>query len=101
MILGPGETGKSKLIAALAEMFEYYETLERLAKAATAGIASSTIKGQTLHSLICLGSTGSKEDWLAMLSEKTKMCQQQNIQGKDFLIINEISMADKMTFFCA
>jgi len=71
MILGPGGTGKSKLIAALTETFEYYETLDCLTKTATTGITSSTIKGQTLHSLICLGRTGSKEDWLPMSSEKT------------------------------
>ena len=72
IILSPEGTGKSLLIKAVTETFEYYAASERLAKCTTTGIAASLIEGKTLHSLISLGRAGAKEDWLTNCSEKTK-----------------------------
>lgn len=49
-ILGPGGTGKSKIIGATTETFQYYEKKDILAKWATTGIAATGIEGNPLHS---------------------------------------------------
>jgi MoxR-like ATPase len=101
MVLGAGGTGKTLLIGAITETFEYHEDLDELAKSATTGIASADIGGSTLHSLIGLGRGKAKEDWLTKTSAKIQKKRRTKLQGKKFLIIDEISMADKATFCCA
>ncbi len=101
IVLGPGGTGKSLLIGAVTETFEYYAASNRLAKCATTGIAAADIGGKTLHSLICIGRGQAKENWLTKSSAKIQERRRINLQEKDFLIIDEISMADKATFCCA
>jgi len=100
MILGSGGTGKSSVIGAITETFGYHDSAERLALCGTTGIASSNIGGYTLHSWAGLRRSANTGKWMEKTSERTKKKRRKNIQGKDFVIIDEISMANKVTFWC-
>jgi len=65
LILGEGSVGKSMLIGAITETFEYYMAASLLAKCAASGVAASDIGAQMLHSLLGLKIRMPKEDnWL-------------------------------------
>ncbi|PPQ92734.1 hypothetical protein CVT25_015701 [Psilocybe cyanescens] len=100
LILGQGGTGKSMLIGAITETFRYYGQLDILAKCATTGIAATDIGGMTLHSWAGLSQRPpTKEDWLEGACDKTLNKWQRNIEGKAFLILDEVSMTDKTGVF--
>ena len=101
MTLGAGGVGKSVLIGAITETFSHYKNQERLALCATTGIAASNIGGKTLHSWAGIRRSAQSSTWMEKSSEETKARRRKNIQGKDFIIIDEISMLDKVTFWCA
>lgn len=101
IILGPGGTGKSMLISAITETFEHYGKEDILSKCATTGIAASDIGGKTLHSWAGLSINVPKgEDWQSKASSTTSQKRRVNIEGKEFTIIDEISMADKVILYC-
>ena len=101
LILGSGGTGKSKLIGAITETFKYYGKEDILAKCATTGIAATDIGGRTLHSWACLTHNIPKTDnWIEKAAKATIEKRKLNIGGKKFIIIDEISMADKVMLYC-
>lgn len=102
LVLGAGGTGKSKLIAAITETFRYHGQEHILAKCATTGIAAADIGAQTLHSWAVLPIARPKEDhWLEGGSKETLRRRAKNIEGKVFLIEDEVSMEDKALSFDA
>jgi len=50
LVIGEGGTGKSVLIDAITKTFEFHGKRQDLAECGTSGIATSSIKGQTVHS---------------------------------------------------
>jgi len=101
IVLGAGGAGKSLLIRAITETFQHFDALNQLAKCATTGIAAADIGGKTMHSLFGIGRGAVKEDWISNASQKSQEKRRKNLEGKDFVIIDEISMADKATFCTA
>ena len=86
---GPGGTGKSRVIAALADYFEINGETRRLRLASFTGIAAKNINGTTLHTALALnqgqnsrnkGKGKTKADLIAMWL------------GVDYLLVDEISM---------
>lgn len=101
LILGQGGTGKTTLIKAITETFRHYNKLDLLAKCATTGIAASDIGAYTLHSWAGLGHRSPKDDnWLERSTPISEQKHNRNIQGREFLIVDEISMEDKATACC-
>lgn len=101
LILGQGGTGKSLLIAAITETFAYYGVGDWLAKCGTTGIAASEIKGLTVHSWAGLSSNSAMtEDWLGRTGAATREKHRRNVEGKRFLILDEVSMLKKKQLFC-
>ena len=96
LILGQGGTGKSTLIRTISEAFQHYDKLDILAKCATTGIAATDIGAYTLHSWAGLTHNLPKDDgWLDRSSEASVEKRRANIQGKEFLIVDEVLMEDK------
>ena len=101
LILGQRGTGKLMLIRAITETFQHYDKLDILAKCATTGIALMDIGAYTLHSWAGLMHNLPKDDnWLDRSSKASVEKRQTNIQGKEFLIVDEVSMEDKTTAYC-
>ncbi|KIK74991.1 hypothetical protein PAXRUDRAFT_64207, partial [Paxillus rubicundulus Ve08.2h10] len=50
IVVGPGGTGKSRLLNAITRVYAQEGTLSKLAKTATTGVAASNIGGRTVHS---------------------------------------------------
>ena len=101
LILGQAGVGKTMLIKAITETFRYYGKTDILAKCATTGIAAMDIGAQTLHSWAGLSINQSKDDdWLDRTTKVSAEKHRANIQGKEFLIVDEISMEDKVTAYC-
>jgi hypothetical protein len=100
LILGEGGVGKSMLIGAITETFEYYKAASLLAKCAASGVAASDIGAQTLHSLLGLMIRMPKEDdWLQRSGKSSQLKRLRNMGGKQFLILDEISMVDKLMLY--
>lgn len=96
LVLGEAGTGKTTLIRAITETFEHYGKLDLLAKCATTGIAAVEIGARTVHSWAGLGSRLPKDnDWFERATKTTSEKRRANIQGKEFLIVDEVSMEDK------
>lgn len=96
LVLGEGGTGKTKLIGAISETFSYYNKHDILAKCATTGIAAVDIGATTLHSWAGLPTNQPKDDNWQDRSIKTSVEKRRaNMQGKEFLIVDEVSMEDK------
>ena len=101
LILGQAGVGKTTLIKAITETFRYYGKTNILAKCATTGIAAVDIGAQTLHSWAGLSINQPKDDdWLDRTTKVSAEKCRANIQGKEFLIVDEISMEDKVTAYC-
>lgn len=98
LLLGQGGTRKSTLISAITETFKYHGKKDFLAKCATTGIAASNISGQTLHSWGGIPIVARKVD-VKQSDTKAAAKRRRNIKGKRFLIIDELSMADKVLMF--
>jgi ATP-dependent exoDNAse (exonuclease V), alpha subunit - helicase superfamily I member len=92
-IIGQGGVGKSKLINALSEAFEFHGARDQLAKTALTGIAATVIHGTTLHwwgglpIKNCLA-----ENWLERAGKAILDRRKNNILDKEYLIIDEASM---------
>lgn len=100
LILGEGGVGKTTLISAVTETFRHYDKLEILAKCATTGVAAVGIGACTLHSWAALPNNMPKDDdWLDRSTKASKDKRRANIRGKEFLIIDEVSMEDKDTAY--
>jgi len=102
MILGSGGAGKSMLISAVTETFAHHDSASAklLALCATTGVATSNIGGRTLHSWAGLRQSAQSSKWMEKTSEQTKKKWRKNMKGKNFVIINKISMANKVVFWC-
>ena len=100
LILGQGGTGKSTLIHAISETFLHYDKLDILAKCATTGIAATDVGAYTLHLWAGLTHNLPKDEgWLDRSSKTSVEKRRANIQGKEFLIVDEVSMEDKTTAY--
>ena len=103
LILGEAGTGKTTLIKAITETFRHYDKLDILAKCATTGIAAIDIHASTLHSWAALPNNLPKDDdweWLERSTKTSTDKRRANIRGKEFLIVDEVSMEDKATAHC-
>jgi hypothetical protein len=101
LILGQAGTGKTKVIGAITETFRHYNKLDILAKCATTGIAAVDIGASTLHSWAALPNNLPKDDdWLERSSKSSADKRRANMRGKEFLIVDEVSMEDKATAYC-
>lgn len=84
------------LIGAITETFKFHRSEDKLAKCATSGVAAVIIGGQTFHSWAGIPiNNPRKEDWVETNNSTVRKRRKQNIEGKQFLICDEISMCTK------
>jgi hypothetical protein len=84
------------LIGAITETFKFHGSERMLAKCATSGMAAVIIGGQTLHSWAGIPvRTPRKEDWVETDNNATRKKRKLNIEGRQFLICDEVSMCTK------
>jgi hypothetical protein len=83
---GPGGTGKSRVVNALRDFFEFRKECRRFRLAAFTGVAAKNIGGSTLHALLHLGESAKR------LSAKSKKELTSMWDGVDYLFIDEVSM---------
>jgi hypothetical protein len=96
LVLGHGGTGKSMLIGAITETFKAHRADGMLAKCATSGVAAVIIGGQTFHSWAGIPiNQPRKESWVGSAHPTVQKRRKQNIGGKQFLILDEVSMCTK------
>lgn len=96
LVLGHGGTGKSMLIGAITETFKVLRCEQMLAKCATSGVAAVIIGGQTFHSWAAIPiNTPRRENWVESDNPSTRKRRKQNIEGRQFLICDEVSMCTK------
>ncbi len=101
LILGEGGTGKTKVISAITETFQHYDKLDILAKCAMTGIAAVDIGASTLHSWAALPNRFPNDNsWLERSSKTSEEKRRANMRGREFLIVDEVSMEDKSTAYC-
>jgi len=100
LILGQAGVGKTTLIKAITETFRHYGKLNILAKCATTGIAAVDIEASMLHSWAAIPTSIPKDDdWLDRTTKVSEDKRCANMQGKEFLIVDEVSMEDKAMAF--
>lgn len=94
-LVGPGGTGKTRVIDSVTGFFEFRGQKALLLRSAPTGIAACLIEGQTLHSLghMSVNRNGNLE-----ISDKVRRLLQQIWFAVQYLIIDEYSMLYK-TFF--
>lgn len=96
VVQGEGGTGKTVLINALADTFDFHGASDLLGKTATTGVAASLIGGQTLHTWAGIPVFPSQsDDWMASSSKVVKERRKRNIIGVEYLEIDEFSMLTK------
>ncbi|GAW05036.1 ATP-dependent DNA helicase PIF1 [Lentinula edodes] len=95
IIRGPGGTGKTMLINAITQTFKELGMEHRLAKTATSGVAATLINGRTLHAWAGLPIRTQKNDNWVVGSPPTAKKRMRNMEGVEYLIIDEKSMATK------
>jgi hypothetical protein len=96
LVLGHGGTGKSMLIGAITETFQFLGAEDKLAKCGTSGVAAVIIGGQTFHSWAGIPvSKPRKENWVETSNRALQQRRKQNIGGRQFLITDEVSMCTK------
>lgn len=101
LLLGEGGTGKTKVIRAITETFQHYDKLNILAKCATTGVAAVDIGASTVHSWAALPNNLPKDDdWLNRSTKASTDKRRANMRGKEFLIVDEVSMEDKSMAYC-
>ena len=84
------------LIGAITETFKVLGSEDKLAKCATSGVAAVIIGGQTFHSWAGIPvRTPRKENWAEPDNPATLKKRKQNINGRQFLICDEVSMCTK------
>ena len=96
LVLGHGGTGKSMLINAIIETFKILGKEHMLAKCATSGAMAVIIGGQTFHSWAGIPiNNPRKENWVELTNHNLRERRKRNIEGRQFLICDEISMCTK------
>ncbi|KZS91466.1 hypothetical protein SISNIDRAFT_414094, partial [Sistotremastrum niveocremeum HHB9708] len=85
---GPGGTGKSRVIHAIANFFERKGQSRRLRMACYTGVAASHIQGGTLHSTLML----TQRSFGASAKRNANADMMRMWDGVDYLLIDEISM---------
>ena len=84
------------LIGAITETFKHHRSEDKLAKCGTSGVAAVIIGGQTFHSWAAIPiNTPRKEDWADTVNPTIRKRRKHNINGRQFLICDEISMCTK------
>lgn len=89
-ITGGGGVGKSVVIETIVKMLK--EKGKKVAICASTGIAAVNVGGQTIHSLLGLGTTSSMEELRPRLRYLDLDRTRQRLQNLDTIIIDEISM---------
>lgn len=80
IVNGEGGTGKTVLLNAITETFEFHTARAMLAKTAMTGVAASLIGGCTLHSWAGVPvATAKNPDWLQHTGEAMKQKRKDNI----------------------
>ena len=87
LLIGPGGTGKSRVIDAVREFFNKSNQKRRLRLASYTGVAARNISGMTLHAALCLNQRARRT-----ASNKTQRDLVNMWEGVDFLLVDEISM---------
>ena len=84
------------LIGAITETFKALGAEEKLAKCVTSGVAAVIIGGQTFHSWAGIPiNKPRKDDWVETDNQATRKKRKQNIEGKQILICDKVSMCMK------
>lgn len=86
---GAGGTGKSRVIAALSDLFRRMNQGRRFRVAAFTGVAAAGVSGMTLHSALNLQQLRNMMSGTATRSKKELI---EAWEGVDFLFIDEVSM---------
>jgi hypothetical protein len=93
IVHGQGGTGKSALLHAISDMFEYEGASSLLAKTATSGVAASIIGGQTLHNWGVLPINMPRSiNWVTHPCKETDIRRKKNMGNALWLTIDEMSM---------
>lgn len=103
LIIGPGGTGKSKIIKTMHE-YAKKETNKKMYVTSTTGISAYSIGGVTIHSLLGLG-TGELDIDALIRKVGRKKLYRERIINTDILVIDEASMLscelfEKIHFLC-
>ena len=96
IVIGSGGTGKSKLLNTITLTFEAKNAIDLLAKTVMLGVAATVIGGTTLHWWAGLPAinTLNSDEWIdrKMTLKEMRGRWQDNIEHKEWLAIDEISM---------
>lgn len=95
-IIGPGGTGKSKLIKTF-EKHTKTNTNKKIAVCATTGIAAYNINGVTIHSFMGIGCGNGDLEYLIRKVYRKKLVRDK-IVGIDIIILDEASMLSAELF---
>jgi predicted ATP-dependent serine protease len=103
---GEGGTGKSRIIAAIAELFAQQGQQHRLLVTATSGTAAANIDGITIYSACKftkegVSRRGDLDGFAALTSTNLRIDVQAKMdwQEKELLIIDEVSMLGARTLY--
>lgn len=97
LILGPGGTGKSKVIKTMEEYITKEKKDQKIVLCATTGISAYNIGGMTIYSFLGMGTGEGDIDYLVKKIMRRKP-QADRIRNTDILIIDEISMMSSAIF---
>ena len=94
MVIGPGGTGKTTMLNAVTNTFERLNVSHLLKKTAMSGVAASLVGGTTLHWFAGIPSqmTPQSDVWLDNSSKAIKERRIVNIQGTEWLAVDESGM---------
>ena len=93
IVHGPGGTGKSALLNAIAQLFADRGASALLARTATTGVAASIIGGSTLHTWAALPVKNPRcDNWITQPGKEVENRRKRNLGKVLWLIIDEMSM---------
>ncbi|KAJ6486489.1 DNA helicase Pif1 like protein, partial [Mycena vitilis] len=96
IVRGEGGTGKTVLLNAIADTFEYLQVQEWLAKTATTGVAASLVGGTTVHSWAAIPvNAADTPQWMDRAAPATVEKRKRRILPAKYVNIDECSMLTK------
>jgi hypothetical protein len=96
IVRGEGGTGKTVLLNAIADTFEFLEAKAWLAKTATTGVAASLVGGTTVHAWASIPITAKDSpDWVNNAGPATIEKRKRHILPAKYVNIDECSMLTK------